>query len=122
PPVVPDRDQKRDNASPDERKPDILRRVWQIDRVGPGRMLLVIEILVDGEAEPDQRDRRAQPRHHRAFETEPGAYPAKMAVRGHPDLDPVRAWIVPATAMSRPPAGGSCPVGCFIKSATPRAA
>ena len=48
--------------------------------------------LDDGEAESDQRDRGAQPRHYRAFEGQAGADPGKMIRHGCPDFESACSW------------------------------
>ena len=48
--------------------------------------------LDDSEAEADQRDRGAYPRHHRALDAEAGAQPAEMSICGYSDFEPARAW------------------------------
>ena len=57
--------------------PDTAARV-QHGQGGRGICCRSFEELDDGEAEADQRDRGAHPRHHRAFDAEAGAEPAEM--------------------------------------------
>ena len=51
-----------------------------IGRAGAGYLLQAFEVLDDRKAEADQRDRRAQPRHHRAFKGKTGADPGEMSL------------------------------------------
>ena len=60
----------------------------KIGGAGSGDLLQVVEVLDDREAEADQRDGGAQPRHHRAFEGKAGAQPGKMTVCGDPYFEP----------------------------------
>src|SRR5262249_39664206 len=46
------------------------------------------EELDDGEAEADERHRGSHPRHERALDTQPGADPREVTLRGRLDLEP----------------------------------
>src|SRR5260370_14873478 len=64
PPLVfPNRNDKSHDAAEDQRKPEVARRLGKIGGSDPGHLLQAIEELGDGEAESDQRDCSAYPRH-----------------------------------------------------------
>ena len=92
PPVLPKRNDERQDAARNQREPQIFRRGWKIGGAGAGDLLQVVEVLDDREAEADQRHGGALPRHHRAFDAEAGADPAEMTVCRCPYFEPARAW------------------------------
>ena len=62
PSILPDRDDKCQNAAADKGEPQISRGVWSMGGADPGDLLQVFEELDDREAEADRRDRRCQKR------------------------------------------------------------
>src|SRR5580704_9522015 len=82
PPVLlPNRNHQSHDATEDQRKAEVARRMGEIRGLDPWRLLDASEKLDDGEAEADQRCRRANPRHHRALDAEPRAQPGEMIRR-----------------------------------------
>src|SRR5580658_5766871 len=92
PVVLPNRDDEGPDAAANQRKPQVPRRCWMNGRIDPRQVLQALEELDDREAETDQRDRRAYPRHHCTFEAEPRAQPPEMTVGRYPHVEPARAW------------------------------
>src|SRR6516162_5511242 len=91
PPVLPNRNEERQDSAGDQRKPQISRCVWKIGGVGSGCLSQMFEVLDDREAEADQRDGRTQPCHDRALEGKAGAQPGEMISRCCPDFESGRA-------------------------------
>jgi len=61
-------------------KAEISRCFGKASRTGRRHLLHAVEELNDGETEADERCGGANPRHHRAFDGEPGAQPGKMTL------------------------------------------
>src|SRR5580700_8026258 len=88
--VLPNGDDQGRNATTNQRKPEISRRGWMKAMIDTGKVLHALEELDDREAETDQRDCRADPRHHRAFDAGARAQPSEMIGRSCPYCEPVR--------------------------------
>src|SRR5712671_2973889 len=92
PMVLPNRNDKRQDAAENQREPEVVRRLRKIGRLGPGHAWQAIEELDDGKAEADQRNRGPQHRHQRAFDAQPRAQPAEMRICRSSDFEPIRNW------------------------------
>src|SRR5215813_11022689 len=92
PPVLPNRNEKRQDAARNQREPEVPRRLWKIGGAGPGKLLQMFEVLDNREAEADQCHGCSLPRHHCALKAQASADPAEMTVRRHPHFEPARSW------------------------------
>src|SRR5271167_1084258 len=72
------------------------RRLWPGSRRHAFHIVQPLEELHDREAEADERDRGAQPRHERAIGGHAGAQPTKMTIRGDPHLETSARFLVRA--------------------------